>query len=140
LTASLRALVVDDDVAIRRLVTRILERRVFIVDDARDGAEAIEKLAVAQYDVIVLDLMMPRVDGAGVMKYLAEYHPAQLPTVIVMTAFGTSIVGRISPPPAHFLAKPFDVHALLDEVQDCIRRSPGPASELSDRSSKPGER
>jgi CheY-like chemotaxis protein len=125
---SLRALVVDDDVAIRRLVTRILQRHAFIADDARDGAEAIEKLALAPYDVIVLDLMMPRVDGAGVMKYLAEYHPAQLPTVIIMTAFGASFADRLSPAPAHFLAKPFDVNALLREVADCVR-SPGTSSE-----------
>jgi CheY-like chemotaxis protein len=131
----LRALVVDDDVAIRLLVTRILERSEFIVDDARDGAEAIEMLAIAPYDVIVLDLMMPRVDGAGVMKYLAEYHPALLSSIVVMTAFGGSFADRISPPPAHFLAKPFDVDALLHAVHDCVRQSPALPPELSGPSS-----
>ena len=120
---ALRALVIDDDVAIRLLVTRILERRKFVVDTARDGAEGIEKLATATYDVIVLDLMMPRVDGAGVMKYLAEYHPAQLPTVIVMTAYGASAAERLSPQPTHFLEKPFDVDALVHEVSECVQDS-----------------
>ena len=123
MSAALRALVIDDDVAIRLLVTRILERRDFVVDTARDGAEGIEKLAAAVYDVIVLDLMMPRVDGAGVMKYLAEYHPAQIPTVIVMTAYGAAAAERLMPQPVHFLEKPFDVHELVREVGECIQES-----------------
>jgi two-component system, OmpR family, response regulator MprA len=121
-TTALRALVIDDDIAIRRLVARILERRAFIVETARDGAEGIEKLAGGDFDVIVLDLMMPRVNGAGVLKYLGEYHPAQLGAVIVMSAFGAS-AAQLSPAPAAFLAKPFDVDALVHEVGECVQRS-----------------
>jgi DNA-binding response OmpR family regulator len=122
MTTTLRALVIDDDIAIRRLVARILERRGFSVDAARDGAEGIEKLAAGEYHVIVLDLMMPRVNGAGVLKYLGEYHPSQLGAVIVMSAFGASVT-HLTPTPAAFLAKPFDVDALVHEVAECVRRS-----------------
>lgn len=118
-----RALVIDDDIAIRLLVTRILERRGFIVDNARDGAEGIERIAESAYAVIVLDLMMPRVDGAGVLKYLGEYHPDQLAIVIVMTAFGASAIEQLSPRPAHFLEKPFEVEALVRDVTECLRVS-----------------
>lgn len=126
MSTPLRALVIDDDVAIRVLVSRILERRSFVVDSARDGAEGIEKLATAQYAVIILDLMMPRIDGAGVLKYLAEFHPAQLPTVIVMTAFGAKAAEQLFPPPAHLLEKPFDVDALVREVGECLQSSDAP--------------
>jgi CheY-like chemotaxis protein len=126
-TTPLRALVIDDDVAIRLLVTRILERRGFVVESARDGAEGIEKLATAEYSVIVLDVMMPRLDGVGFMKYLSEFHPAQVATVIVMTAFGASAAERFAEPPAHLLEKPFDVDALVSEVAECVRTvSPEP--------------
>lgn len=120
------ALVVDDDVAIRLLVTRILERRQFMVESARDGAEAIQKLAERPYAVILLDLMMPRVDGVAVLKFLAEYHPEQLATVIVMTAFGPSAAGRLDPAPAHFLAKPFDIRALVAEIGECVKSASAP--------------
>jgi DNA-binding NtrC family response regulator len=70
--------------------------------------------------VILLDLMMPRVDGAGVMKFLAEYHPDQLSNVIVMTAFGARAGERLDSPPAHFLEKPFDIHALVAEIGKCV--------------------
>ena len=118
--ATLRALVVDDDVAIRLLLTRVLERRQFLVETASDGADAIEKIASVSYNVILLDLMMPRLDGAGVMKFLAEYHPDQLPAVIVMSAFGPGASERLSPPPARFLAKPFDIETLEAAIHGCV--------------------
>ena len=133
MTATLRALVVDDDIAIRLLVACILQRRLFVVDTARDGAEAIEKLAAAEYSVVILDLMMPRVDGAGVLRYLAGHQPAQLATVIVMSAAGASATEDLTPQPAHFLEKPFDVDALLRAVRACTESSGTPPPHLPSR-------
>jgi len=59
-------LVVDDDAAIRILISRILSRHGFRVDAAADGAEAIEELLQHDYALVTLDLMMPRIDGYGV--------------------------------------------------------------------------
>lgn len=115
-----RALVVDDDAAIRILITRMLARRGFIVDAAHDGAEAIEKLAQQEYAVIILDLMMPRVDGIGVVRYLSEYHPDTLRKVIVISAFGATAREQVCPPVVHFVEKPFDVEALIAQATDCI--------------------
>ena len=120
MTTAPRALVVDDDVAIRVLVTRILVRRRFVVETASDGAEAIQKLATGAYAVILLDLMMPRLDGVGVMKFLAEYHPDQLARVIVMTAFGAYASSHLPAIPFRLIEKPFDIHALVREVEKCI--------------------
>ena len=116
-----RALVIDDDAAIRVLVTRILERNDFQVDVARDGAEGIEMLAVSDYGVIVLDLMMPRLDGVAVVKYVAHYCPEKLPNVIVTSAFGPSAFEKVCPPVTHFMEKPFDVSALVAQAIDCCR-------------------
>jgi DNA-binding response OmpR family regulator len=81
-----RALVIDDDASIRILITRILARYEFSVDAAADGGEGIELMRDNDYDVIVLDLMMPRIDGFGVLKFLSEHDPDKLQRVIVMTA------------------------------------------------------
>jgi DNA-binding response OmpR family regulator len=131
--APLRALVVDDDVGIRRLVMRVLERKGFVVDTARDGAEGLEKIADTIYAVVVLDLMMPRVDGAAVLKFLSEHHPEQLPAVIVMTAYGATAVERLKPPPAYFITKPFNVEDLINEVTACVQA----ATPHSDDPAKP---
>ncbi len=114
------ALVVDDDAGVRLLLTRVLARRGFLVDSARDGEEAIQQLESSAYDVVLLDLMMPRVDGAGVMKFLAASRPEQLPAVIVMTAFGAA-AQRLSPQPACLLEKPFDMSVLVAAVDACAR-------------------
>jgi CheY-like chemotaxis protein len=116
-----RALVIDDDAAIRVLVTRILEKNDFEVEVARDGAEGIEKLAASDYGVIVLDLMMPRLDGVAVVKYLTQYCPEKIPSVIVTSAFGTTAFEKVCPPVHHFLEKPFDVSVLVAQAIDCCR-------------------
>jgi CheY-like chemotaxis protein len=116
-----RALVIDDDAGIRVLVTRILEKNDFVVEVARDGAEGIEKLSAADYGVIVLDLMMPRLDGVAVVKYLSQYCPEKIPSVIVTSAFGAAAFDKVCPPVHHFLEKPFDVSVLVAQAIDCCR-------------------
>lgn len=116
LTGERLALVVDDDAAIRILVTRILQRHGFRVDCARDGAEAIEQLLQRDYSVIALDMMMPRIDGAGVVRYLTEHMPETLRNVIIMTAFGKTVREMICPPVTRFIEKPFDIQVLVAEA------------------------
>lgn len=116
----MRALVVDDDASIRILVARVLGRRGMTVDLARDGAEAIEYLLQHEYDLIALDLMMPRIDGMGVVKYLVEHRPQDLANVIVMTAFGASALPKVCPPVARFIEKPFDIETFVAQASECL--------------------
>lgn len=111
-----RALVVDDDPGIRILVARILSRHGYTVDTVRDGAEAIEQILQHDYDLITLDLMMPRLDGVAVVKYLTTYRPEELQKVVVMTAYGQMAKESVCPPVARFLEKPFDIDRLIAEA------------------------
>ena len=119
MNAARRALVVDDDAGIRVLVSRILTRQGFAVDAVRDGAEAIEKLLQHDYALVTLDLMMPRIDGFAVVKYLTEHQPEKLKNVVVMTAFGSNALDKVCPPVARFIEKPFDIDRLLAEAAEC---------------------
>ena len=123
MTAERRALVVDDDAGIRILLSRILTRHGFVVDAVRDGAEAIEDLLQHDYALITLDLMMPRIDGFTVVKYISEHLPDILDRVIVMTAFGTNALGQVCPPVTRFIEKPFDLDRLLSEAAEVARVS-----------------
>lgn len=114
-----RALVVDDDAGIRILVARLLTRHGFTVESARDGGEAIEKLLEHDYALIALDLMMPRIDGMGVIRYLEGHRPELLHRVIVMTAFGAETKEDVCPPVESFIEKPFDVDRFLKEAARC---------------------
>ena len=114
-----KALVVDDDDAIRNMVERVLRREHFEVESARDGFEAIEKLTCNDYATVLLDLMMPRVDGLGVLRYLETEHK-EPPRVIVMTAnLQSAMESATAPPVFRVLPKPFDIHQLVTDVREC---------------------
>jgi CheY-like chemotaxis protein len=118
--SKMKVLVVDDDDAIRSMVERVLRREQFEVESARDGFEAIEKLARNNYAAVLLDLMMPRVDGHGVLRFLETERPAEKPWVIVMTANmqGASETADAKPV-FRVLPKPFDISQLISHVKEC---------------------
>jgi CheY-like chemotaxis protein len=111
-----RVLVVDDEPAIRALVTKIVERAGHPVVGARDGAEAIEKLEQEDYAVIVLDLMMPNVDGYGLIEHIKN-SPRRRPAIIVISAGDSAMLRRLDGSVVHsILRKPFDIDVLGDLI------------------------
>lgn len=116
-----RLLVVDDDAAIRKLVSTFLVRCGYEVELAEDGEEAIESLREGSYDAVITDLMMPRVDGIGVVNFIARERPALLAKTIVLTAYPE--LGHRVPIEAActVVAKPFD----LDGLRQLLRRLVG---------------
>jgi DNA-binding response OmpR family regulator len=114
-------LVVEDDPAIRRLVRMVLRRHGYRVDEAADGLEAVLKLGLSEYDVIILDLMMPHLDGFTFLKTFAENEPDRLRKVIVTSAASPAVIReRMVGTPFDVLPKPFDIATLLDRVRACI--------------------
>ena len=114
-------LVVEDDPAIRRLVSMVLLRQGYRVEAAADGLEAVLKLGVSEYDVIVLDLMMPNLDGFTFLNTLAESDPQRLRKVIVTSAASPAVIReRMEGSPFHVLPKPFDITELINRVRICI--------------------
>ena len=110
-----RVLVVDDDEAIRKLIAAILRRRSFIVDTVGNGEEALRKLGEHHYAVMLLDLMMPRLDGYSVIDRVREQKIAT--EIIVVTAAGASQVKSLDRSIVRsVISKPFDVTQLVDAV------------------------
>jgi DNA-binding response OmpR family regulator len=114
-----RILVVDDDDAIRALVSTVLRRRGFRVDTARHGEEALDRISRCRYCLVVLDLMMPRVSGYEVLDHFDTMAASVRPLVLVLTAglepksFNPDIViGTIH--------KPFDIELLVDTISACL--------------------
>ena len=118
-----RALVVDDDDPIRTMLAKVVERQNLEVDTARDGVEAIERLdhGLDDYNVIVLDMMMPRVDGYGVLEHIKEHHPEMLACTIIASAVPeTEILKRFNLPVFRIHAKPFDLGKLIEDIKECV--------------------
>ncbi len=112
---------VEDDPAIRRLVTMVLQRQGYRTETASDGAEAVLKVGVSEYDVIVLDLMMPNLDGFSFLSRLADSRPERLSSVIVTSAASPNLIReRMKGQTFMVLPKPFDIHELVSAVRSCI--------------------
>jgi len=110
-----RVLVVDDDDAIRALLCTILRRRGFPVDSARNGSEALDRCERCRYAVILLDLMMPHLNGYQVLDALAARPPNDRPLVLVLTA-GAEPRNLSADLVAGTIHKPFDVEIIVDTI------------------------
>jgi CheY-like chemotaxis protein len=114
-----RVLVVEDDTATRTLLGAGLSAD-FEVADAANGRQAIESLEQSSFDSVVLDLMMPVVDGFGVLHFLETQRPDLLKRVVVVTGAADHVTGLL---PVHKLAgvliKPCGVAELSSMVRRC---------------------
>jgi len=116
--AKRRILVVDDDASIRTMVRTALERAGYEVATARNGCEAIALIAANDYDVVLLDVMMPKLDGRAVVDQLRKENSPVLAHTYLLTAGIAPAVDDL--PVRGVIAKPFDIHTLLAETKDCI--------------------
>ncbi len=139
-------LVVDDEPTIAEVVARYLERAGYKTRVAWDGVQAIEAAASSRPDLVVLDLMLPGVDGLEVMRRLRDHDRDRI-AVILLTAKGEEadrIIGlRLGAD--DYVVKPFSPAELVARVDAVLRRvdtSPGQAApiELSDLTIDPGAR
>jgi len=113
-----RVLVVDDDATIRELLGSVLKNRDLVIDLASDGQEALDLLKRHSYSVILLDLLMPHVDGFGVLAGLDT--AVSVPVVLVITGADRSLLRQLDPRKIHGVVnKPFDAEDLADLVMAC---------------------
>ncbi len=117
-----RILVIDDDLAIRVLLQAVLRRMKFDVELAEDGAAGLEKLQAGDtYDLILLDLMMPRLNGYEFIEQIAQQHSDHRPHIIVFTAAGKRGVDKIPPSTVcNSILKPFDLDSFIEIIRDCM--------------------
>lgn len=116
LSSTPHVLVVDDDPAIRRVLTEFLRLEGFTVESAEDGQLAIEKLSVSTFDVVVSDLQMPNVGGMELIGHVARLNPGAL--TIVMTGFGSvsTAVNAMKAGAYDYILKPFKVDVVLATI------------------------
>ena len=116
-----RVLVADDDQSIRQLLGTIMRREGLPADLASDGMEAVELLKQREYSVILLDLMMPRLDGFGVIEHLRTNRPQHKPVILVISAYADQKYKDVdSEIVAGVLRKPFEVADLGNLVTLCV--------------------
>lgn len=117
-----RVLVVDDDDSIRMTVAEALGFEGYEVITATNGAEALEQVRTARPDAVVLDLMMPTMDGWQFMAACRDEELCGGTPVLVMSAYRNLTETAPSLIIDAYLAKPFDLTLLLDTVERLIQR------------------
>lgn len=118
----MKILLVEDNVQLNKALTTLLKRNSYIVDSAFDGEEALEYIREYQYDVIVLDIMLPKIDGLTVLSR-ARKDGIQTP-IILLTAKSTvedKITG-LDLGADDYLPKPFNTEELLARIRALGRR------------------
>jgi CheY-like chemotaxis protein len=115
-------LIVDDDTAIRTLLYRLIGRTGLECDVASDGGDALQQMEATTYAVVLLDLMMPRVDGAEFLKRLEKWQliAARRPIVLLMTAFANEQLPIDGDSVHAVIRKPFDTSDVVKLVSGCV--------------------
>ena len=128
-------LIVEDDDAIRLLLTEYLQAHSHItVESARDGVEALHQISTKRYDVVVLDVMMPKMSGVDLLDSLAALRrdpsvqsPESLPAVLVITSVSDRdvsdrVLAEHCPEVVRgVFRKPLEIDALASEVERYLR-------------------
>lgn len=119
-----RILIIEDEAAIRRVLVKILseESETYKVDEAEDGAKGLEKATNEDYDLILCDIKMPKMDGVEVLDAVKKIKP-EIPMVMISghgdleTAVNTMRLGAFD-----YISKPPDLNRLLNTVRNALDR------------------
>lgn len=118
-----KILVVDDEVSIRELCTELLEEEGYSVTQAVDGEDALRKMDLEMFDLFILDMAMPKMNGFELMKRIKLKQP--LAVVIILTGF-SSIEGAVEATQAgafQYLSKPINADELFEVVKAGLKHS-----------------
>lgn len=117
-----KVLIVDDERAILENLTPFLARAGFVVDEAEDGTIALEKIASFKPNIVILDVMMPKMNGRQVLRELRQNN--QWVPVILLTQVGdaTERAMALTEGADDYLNKPYDPHELVARINSILRR------------------
>jgi DNA-binding response OmpR family regulator len=122
-----RILVVDDDDALRDLIRNQLEGAGYLLDDANDGASAMEKLGKGTYDLMLLDINMPEKSGIDVLRFWKE-KGLKCKIIMLTGRVGFSIATESLRLGAdEYITKPFSLEYLMSSIKRVLEKRDSPA-------------
>ncbi|MBI4688199.1 MAG: response regulator [Nitrospirae bacterium] len=116
-------LIVDDDAELRANLSEILTGKGYRTEEASSGKEAVERAAAQEFDIVLLDLMMPKMSGMDVLSELRKIKPKT--KIIMITAFATvdNAVEAIKKGASDYISKPFKIDELLITIRRALEES-----------------
>ena len=124
----MKILLAEDEVDLNNVVTRYLKKNGYSVDSVLDGEEALDYLKYSEYDLVILDIMMPKVDGFEVIKKLRD--KGNHTSVLMLTARDSADdkVKGLDLGADDYIVKPFDFNELMARIRAVVRRKYGNSS------------
>ncbi len=120
----IRIVIADDNRDFRQMMNEYMsnEEDIQVVGMARDGIEAIEKVVETKPDLLILDIIMPHIDGLGVIEKLVEMKIKNMPRIIVLSAVGQDRITQkaLSMGADYYMVKPFSFEMLTSRIRDIV--------------------
>jgi DNA-binding NtrC family response regulator len=122
MNAQSRILIIDDDQNIRKVVSAILQDQGYIVDTAESGTEAIDKTSKSHFDIMLVDIRLPDMEGTELLHKVHDTSPRI--RKIIVTGYPTlqNAVTSVNSGADAYLMKPFDVEKMLDVVKEQLEK------------------
>lgn len=122
--ATISILYVDDEEMLRSSMTKFLRRKGFNVEEAGSGYEAIERLKISKYDLILSDMKMPNGDGLSILEYLKKSDQVEAIPIIFLTGFSETEKEALLQKGAKAVeAKPINRESLLTNITQILVKS-----------------
>lgn len=117
-----RILVVDDEENIRKVLRKILEKAGYNVDVAKNGQEAIEKTKSTFFNLALIDIRLPDMDGTKLLKEIKETTPTMVK--IIITGYPTleNAIKAVNKGANAYITKPFKVNAILQTIRENLKK------------------
>lgn len=111
-------LIVDDEAPIRSLLATAFQKAGYEVRTAPDGVEAVALFAAEHFDAVISDVVMPRMNGHDLARWIADRHPRT--RLVLMSGFDRNVAVSPAVPPCQFLPKPFRLGDALSLVGSAL--------------------
>ncbi len=117
-----RILIVDDDESIRKILSTILEEEGYVVDTAEDGKEAIEKSTAKFYNLALIDVRLPDIEGVTLLAKLKETVPRM--RKIIITGFPSiqNAIEAVNNKADGYMLKPFEICKILGTIKEQLKK------------------
>jgi two-component system response regulator AtoC len=117
-----RILIVDDDESIRKTLAIILEDKGYVVDTAENGREAIEKSSTRFYNLALIDLRLPDMEGIKLLNAMKETTPSMVKIMITGYPSMQSVITAVNKGADAYLLKPLDIATLLRTIKEHLKK------------------
>lgn len=122
MTDPAKILVIDDDASVRKVVTMALEDEGYVVDTAENGSEAIRKSNTGFYNMALIDIRLPDMEGTGLLTAMKDTTPKMVKIIVTGYPGLQSAVDAVNRGADGYIVKPFKMDDLLNTVKEHLRK------------------